>query len=138
MLSYLLSNGSLNEKSVLFWDEPESNMHPKLIQEIVEVLVILANSGMQIFISTHSPYVIESFNNHLKRYKINDLEIEDEEIENFPSLSPDKARAYYLEENKVTDIINKKFGLIDDKLLHNFNEITHLYDKMRDIEWERK
>lgn len=136
LLLYLLNNGSLDANSILFWDEPESNMHPKLIRDIVKFLVLLANRGMQIFISTHSPYVIESFNNHLKKDKIKKMKINDTEIQNIEALIPKNVSAYYLSKDSLTNILDSKVGLIDDKLLHSFNDINILYDKMRDIEWE--
>jgi predicted ATPase len=137
MLSYLLSNEALDSQSILFWDEPEANLHPKLIDDMVSFLVLLANQGMQIFISTHSPYVIESFNNHLKKDKIKTLNIEDEEIQNIEALSlKDKIAAYLLEDNEIVNILDDEYGLLDDKLLQNFNDINRLYDKMRDIEWD--
>ncbi|MCP4345963.1 MAG: AAA family ATPase [Desulfobacterales bacterium] len=52
-LLYLLKNGSLTKESILFWDEPEANLNPKLITQVVKVLKKLAASGMQIFIATH-------------------------------------------------------------------------------------
>ena len=51
---YLCINGELKPGSVLFWDEPESNMNPNLISIIVDLLVELAQKyGVQIFLSTH-------------------------------------------------------------------------------------
>lgn len=47
----------LTPGSVLFWDEPEVNLNPKWMDEVIEALVILARSGVQIFLATHS-YVI--------------------------------------------------------------------------------
>ncbi len=136
MISYLIANGSLDENSILFWDEPEANMHPKLIDDIVEFLVMLANSGMQIFIATHSPYIIESFNNHLKRDKIKGIPIDDKEIKSIEPLDYKKTTAYLLDNSDYISLINEDYGLIDDKLLQEFNELNILYDKMRDIEWE--
>jgi predicted ATP-dependent endonuclease of OLD family len=52
-LFYLLRNGSLTTNSILFWDEPETNLNPKLIAKVAKVLQALADSGMQIFIATH-------------------------------------------------------------------------------------
>ena len=52
-LYYLLRNGSLTKDSILFWDEPEANLNPKLIVQMVEVLKQLAAVGMQIFVTTH-------------------------------------------------------------------------------------
>lgn len=53
MLLFLLKNGSLDENSILFWDEPETNLNPQLIVKIVGILKEFALSGMQIFITTH-------------------------------------------------------------------------------------
>jgi len=53
MLWYLLRNGSISKNSVLFWDEPETSLNPKLIRELVNILQQLAAIGVQIFIATH-------------------------------------------------------------------------------------
>jgi wobble nucleotide-excising tRNase len=52
-LLYLLRNGSLTKDSILFWDEPEANLNPKLVVKMVELLHALAALGMQIFVTTH-------------------------------------------------------------------------------------
>jgi predicted ATPase len=43
----------LEEGGILFWDEPESSLNPRLIRQIVEVLLALAAAGVQIFIASH-------------------------------------------------------------------------------------
>ena len=53
----LAQNGWLPPGGTLFWDEPEVNLNPKWMDEVVEALVALARSGVQIFLATHS-YVI--------------------------------------------------------------------------------
>lgn len=58
---YLVMTGSLNEESVLFWDEPEANMNPKMISVLADILVELADLGIQIFVSTHDYFVQQSF-----------------------------------------------------------------------------
>ena len=52
-IAYLIINGKLSENTVLFWDEPESNLNPQLIKLVAELLRQLAASGVQIFIATH-------------------------------------------------------------------------------------
>lgn len=52
-LVHLINNGSLMKNSVLFWDEPEANLNPKLVTQIAEVLRKLAKGGVQVFIATH-------------------------------------------------------------------------------------
>lgn len=52
-LERLVLNGALRRSSYLFWDEPEANLHPRLITVTAEVLGMLASEGIQVFISTH-------------------------------------------------------------------------------------
>lgn len=52
-LAYLLANGELNHNSFLLWDEPESNLNPKLTSKVVDLLLLLASKGVQIIIATH-------------------------------------------------------------------------------------
>lgn len=49
----LIQNGTLLEGSALFWDEPESNLNPRVIGEVVEILLALARHGVQVFVATH-------------------------------------------------------------------------------------
>jgi len=53
----LLDNGWLQPGSTLLWDEPEVNLNPKLMDEVVGAILALARSGVQVFLATHS-YVI--------------------------------------------------------------------------------
>lgn len=59
---YLISSGSLNKNSILFWDEPETNMNPKMAKSIVEAVIELAKMGVQIFITTHDYFIQQTFN----------------------------------------------------------------------------
>lgn len=52
-LAFLIDTGAIASGSVLFWDEPEANLNPRLIARLAEPLRHLANSGVQIFLSTH-------------------------------------------------------------------------------------
>ena len=49
----LIVNGSLMKNSILFWDEPEANLNPRLIIIVARVLRLLAAEGVQIFIASH-------------------------------------------------------------------------------------
>ena len=57
LLWLLIRNGSLRPGAVLFWDEPETNLNPKLYGVVIEVLLELQRVGVQIFLATHD-YVI--------------------------------------------------------------------------------
>ncbi len=58
-VTQLIRNGSLAENGVLFWDEPETNLNPKLITVLARVLMKLAGAGIQVFIATHD-YLLTS------------------------------------------------------------------------------
>ncbi|MBD5149894.1 MAG: AAA family ATPase [Oscillibacter sp.] len=60
LLWQLIKNGTLENGSVLFWDEPEANINPTYIPIIVEILLELQRKGVQIFISTHD-YMIANY-----------------------------------------------------------------------------
>ncbi|KPQ32455.1 MAG: Brex system ATPase [Phormidesmis priestleyi Ana] len=59
MLSRLLETGSIEPgiSGPLFWDEPESNINPKLIRLLVKILFDLSQNGQQIILATHD-YVL--------------------------------------------------------------------------------
>ena len=57
LLWLLIQNGTLLNGSVLFWDEPETNLNPKLYGNIIEILLELQRNGVQVFLATHD-YVI--------------------------------------------------------------------------------
>ena len=61
LLWLLIRNGALPGKSVLFWDEPEANLNPKLFGVVVEVLLELQRMGVQIFVATHDYAVLKEF-----------------------------------------------------------------------------
>lgn len=63
MLQRLLCNGSLNPgtSGPLLWDEPESNLNPKLMKDMVLALLELARNGQQIILATHDYVLLKWF-----------------------------------------------------------------------------
>ena len=53
LLWLLVQNGTLLDGSVLFWDEPETNLNPMLFESVIGILLELQRMGVQIFIATH-------------------------------------------------------------------------------------
>ncbi len=71
-ISYLLKNGGLNRDSILFWDEPESTLNPRLIKDIAKLFLYLEELGVQIFIATHSLFLVNEI--EILREKENKIE----------------------------------------------------------------
>ncbi|WP_022949217.1 AAA family ATPase [Methylohalobius crimeensis] len=73
----LLDNGSLQPGGTLFWDEPETNLNPRLIKLVAEALFLLCCHGIQVILATHSLFLLreleilsgkEEFQNVGQRY----------------------------------------------------------------------
>lgn len=59
ILDTLLGNRYLTTDSRIFIDEPEAALHPQAISELMEIIMLLAECGIQFFIATHSYFVIK-------------------------------------------------------------------------------
>ncbi len=59
MLAQLVAVGALQKDGYLFWDEPEANLNPRLIKVVARVILQLAKAGIQIFIATHSYFLLK-------------------------------------------------------------------------------
>ncbi|MFG0468026.1 ATP/GTP-binding protein [Pseudomonas putida] len=59
MLARLIATGSVLDKGYLFWDEPEANLNPRLIRLVATVIHTLAKQGVQVFIATHSFFLLK-------------------------------------------------------------------------------
>lgn len=53
MLAWLIKNGELLRSGILFWDEPENNLNPRLMKHMKDVLYLLVEAGLQICVATH-------------------------------------------------------------------------------------
>ena len=58
MLLQLMKTGGLHKGMVLLWDEPEANLNPRLICLIARVLIQLSKLDIQVFITTHSLFLL--------------------------------------------------------------------------------
>ncbi|HET7231657.1 MAG TPA: AAA family ATPase [Longimicrobium sp.] len=58
MIARLIATGSLIDKGFLFWDEPEANLNPRIIKLVAQTIVHLAQSGIQVFVATHSLFLL--------------------------------------------------------------------------------
>ena len=59
LLWLLIQNSVLQNGSVLFWDEPEANVNPRVIGKIMEVLLELQRGGVQVLMATHNYVVLK-------------------------------------------------------------------------------
>lgn len=118
-LLYLIMNGNIGRNTILIWDEPETNMNPKMSTKIVDVLNLLAKNGVQVIITTHDYFVAQKFG-LIAKYSRDDLKY------NFFSL-------YKEDGNNAVEISNDLFELEHNSIIEEFEE---LYDRENELRWE--
>lgn len=100
LLWLLIKNGEIDENTILLFDEPESNLNPKLTDVLVDILLSLSRLGVQIFIATHNNFIIDEF--ELQRNKNDNI----------------KFHSFYFEYSKSKGVLVDSNEYID-KIKHN-------------------
>ena len=98
-LAYLLLNGTLCQGCTLFWDEPDSNLNPRLIRKVAQALLVTAQAGIQVVIATHSLFLlrelallnrshaVETLFTGLEYHNSGVVAHQDEDIEGLPNIA---------------------------------------------------
>lgn len=58
MVARMVATGTLLDQGFLFWDEPDANLNPRLIQKVAAVILDLVGNGIQVFLATHSLFLL--------------------------------------------------------------------------------
>jgi AAA15 family ATPase/GTPase len=59
ILTTLIRNRRLRKNTLLFMDEPETALHPKAVRSLAEMIVMMSNAGVQVFITSHNYFLIK-------------------------------------------------------------------------------
>lgn len=70
ILTSLIRSRSLAKGTILILDEPETNLHPRAISILIDVLFQLSQAGVQVYLATHSYFVLKQLEVLAKKYKI--------------------------------------------------------------------
>jgi predicted ATPase len=60
ILDMLVRGGNVKNNTLLILDEPEVNLHPKWQVDYCRIICGLVKSGVDIIVTTHSPYIVEA------------------------------------------------------------------------------
>ena len=117
-------------RDLLVIDEPEMNLHPEAQVKLTEFLAMLVNAGLNVLITTHSPYIIDHLVNLMKAATREDPEsIKDKfYLGRTDAFIPqDNVSVYLFEDNTAKNILDKE-GFIDWDTFSRVSErISHLY-----------
>nr|HQU84542.1 AAA family ATPase [Pyrinomonadaceae bacterium] len=106
---------------LLIVDEPEMNLHPESQAKLLEVLGMLVNAGVNVLLTTHSPYFMSHLNN-LVSGKTDDENVLKEQAKSLylgderAFLKMEDVSAYEMKNNKLKDLKDKDYGIRWDTL----------------------
>lgn len=132
-----------DRKAFIILEEPESHLYPQAQKDIVELLALIYNQSNNIFLTTHSPYILGALNNliyanHLAqkpdlKQQVCDIISERYHVKN-------DYNAYYLQDGRMRSCIEDEAegGLIVNEVIDGASvEINELYEKLFDLEYQR-
>ncbi|MBF0486577.1 MAG: AAA family ATPase [Nitrospirae bacterium] len=122
------------------FEEPEAHLYPETQKDIIDLICLLSNlRSNQIIITTHSPYILSSFNNLLYAYNVDKKGVPD--VNSIVSkqlwINPDRLDAYFVDKGRVRSIIDEEYKLIKTEEIDNASRvINEVYRKLFDIDPE--
>jgi predicted ATPase len=127
-----------NRKVFLVVEEPEAHLFPIAQKQIIDLIALLANQNdNQILLTTHSPYILSSFNNLLYAHKIGIDKAEEVSAVVDPHLWIRSSRldAYILEDGTARTIVDREMGLIQSAEIDRAsNIIVDTFNQLFDLE----
>ncbi len=140
VLKMLTSIGFVQRGATLYIEEPEAHLFPSAQKKIVELISAIFNSTnntLQVVITTHSPYILTSFNNllqagHLEKIGANKRKLH-KIVPSAEILKPNELNAYMMKDGKCSSLIDEN-GLIEADLLDEVSEeIATQFDSLLSI-----
>ncbi len=145
IIKAFLNNPFSVNGSTLYIEEPEAHLFPNSQKNIVQLLARVVNAredDVQIFITTHSPYILSALNNLMYAgYLKNKHSSSSDPSKIIPvkeMVNPGDVCAYAItKDGKISDIVDKDSGLISGNALDDIsNEISVEFGKLLDIEYD--
>lgn len=127
--------------NTLYIEEPEAHLFPSAQKKIVEMIATahnLAKGKSQLIITTHSPYILTSFNNLLQAGQLLDKGMSKRKlfkiVPEFEILKPGELNAFAFQDGGVTSLIDEETGLISADLLDKVSEeIAVQFDELLEL-----
>lgn len=130
--------------ATIYIEEPEAHLFPIAQKAMVKLLARTfnnKNSKFQIIVTTHSPYILASFNNLLQAGRLTNIKpTEAKKISKvvplLEQINPDLLSAYSLNSGKKDELLENETRLISQTILDSVsNEIAVEFGDLLDIEF---
>ena len=125
-----LPNYPVASKGLIYLEEPEANVFPSTQYDLIRLFASLSSEQVLDFswvITTHSPYILSSFNNLLEAWQAGHTDEQRAEavravIEENYWVNPDEFWAYAIDDGYLKSIMDEETHLISDNFLDSVSE----------------
>jgi AAA15 family ATPase/GTPase len=141
----VLSNLNLNNRgATIYIEEPEAHLFPTAQKKVIQLLARTFNSqngDLQIIVTTHSPYILSSFNNLLEAGKVmidkpNEVNKIFEIVPEQETINPKDLIAYSIFNGQKKILIDGETKLISENLLDSVSDDLAIdFGRLLDIEF---
>lgn len=146
IILFSLFSTKRNSKITLYIEEPEAHLFPNAQQAIVRLLSMTFNKleNLQIILTTHSPYFLSSFNNHLLAGSIAESKPKSKSklSKIMPSsewINPESFEAFAISKTGSKYLVDRETNLIDQNGLDAVsNDLSIQFGKLLDVEFDEK
>ena len=122
IIKKILVSGDITDKTLLILDEPESHLHPRWINQLAEVIVLLVREcNLTVLLTTHSPNFLLAVDALMRKYSIR------EKCHFYQTELEDDCRIKYIEKTDSLDNIYADFAT-------SFSEMNALRKKYMNLE----
>jgi hypothetical protein len=134
----IVQDGFLSRQSLkyLVFEEPEAHLHPGAQRMVMEIIAVLVNYGVQVVLTTHSPYILYALNNFLMAHKVQYAGRSLESIvQQQTMLRPEQVVAYrFTDDGVVHSLLDAEVGLIDaDELEQVAEDLGAEFSNLQDL-----
>ena len=118
----------LKPGDVLFFDEPETHLHPENQRHIARVLVRLVRAGVRVVCPTHSSLILHQVSNHMIASQLDPADLAAKGWTDNDVLRPDEIGAFLFEPREdgthISPVeIDPEFGIDEDEFVRVSEEI---------------
>ncbi len=127
----LIKTGKITQGTILFLDEPDNNLNPVAIKKLVEILIKLANAGVQIFLTTHNhllSQLISLYGEYRNIFTKQNKQIPDMKF--FALFKNDKGKTELETSNELIDITNNS---ILDEFVNLHDQEEEFYQQSQNL-----
>ncbi len=137
-ICYLIFMFLLEDRKVFtVIEEPEAHLFPEGQRDIVALIAMLLNRpGNEGIITTHSPYILSAFNNHLYAFNVGRTETESVKkiIPINQWLDPQQVEAFYIDKGCLDDILDPVLLLKSELVDSASNLINQDFQDLFDLD----